>query len=35
MVALTTCKKEEDPIKMKALEGSQHYTSIYKTLNGK
>ena len=28
MVVLVTWKNEEDPIKMKALEWSQHYRSI-------
>ena len=29
MIVLLTCKNEEDPIKMKALECSQHYTSNF------
>ena len=28
IAALVICKNEEDPIKMKVLEESQHYTSI-------
>ena len=34
MVVLVTCKNEEDPIKMKALEWSQQYQSIFKMLKG-
>ena len=30
MVVLLTCKNEEDLIIMKALECSQHYTSIFR-----
>ena len=31
MVVLLTCKNEEDPIKMKGLECSQHF-SLYKSM---
>ena len=31
MDVLVTCKYEEDPIKMKALEWTQHYTAIFQT----
>ena len=31
---LVACKKEEDQIKMKALEWSQHYSLIFQTLKG-
>ena len=31
MVVLLTCKNEEDPIKIEALECSQHYTSNFQT----
>ena len=34
MVVLVTCKNEEDPIKMKALECSQHYTSFFSDTQG-
>ena len=34
MVVLLTCKNE-DPIKNKALECSQHYTSIFQTCKGR
>ena len=34
MVVLVTCKNEEDPIKMKELEWSQHYSLIFKMLKG-
>ena len=30
MVVLVTCKNEEGPIKMKALECSQHYTTFFR-----
>ena len=30
MVVLLTCKNEEDPIKIEALECSHHYTSIFR-----
>ena len=32
MVVLVTCKNEDDPIKMKALEFSQHYTLFFRCL---
>ena len=35
MVVLITCKNEEDPIKMKALDCLQHYTSIFQTHKGR
>ena len=35
MAVLVTCKNEEDPIKMKALECSQHYTAIFQTCKGR
>ena len=35
MVVLLTCKNEEDPIKIEALECSQHYTSIFQTCKGR
>ena len=31
---LVACNNEEDPIKMKALEWSQHYSLIFQTLKG-
>ena len=34
IAALDTCKNEDDPIKMKAQECSQHYTLIFQTLKG-
>ena len=34
MGVLVACKNKEDPIKMKALERSQHYTLIFHTLKG-
>ena len=30
MFVLLTCKNEEDPIKIEALECSQHFTSIFR-----
>ena len=35
MNVLVTCKYEEDPIKIEALECSQHYTSIFQTRKGR
>ena len=35
MVVLVTCKNEEDLVKMKALECSQHYTLIFLTRKGR
>ena len=32
-VVLATCKNEEDPIKLKALEWPQHHTTILQMLN--
>ena len=32
MGLLDACKNEEDPIKMKELEWSQHYSLIFKML---
>ena len=34
MVVFVTCKNEEDQIKMKALECSQHYTAILSGAQG-
>ena len=34
MVVLVTCKNEEDPIKMKVLEWSQHYSLIFRCSMG-
>ena len=31
---LVACKNEEDPMKMKELEWSQHYSLIFKMLKG-
>ena len=35
MDVLVTCQYEEDPIKIEALECSQHYTSIFQTGMGR
>ena len=35
IVVLHTCKNEEDSIKMKELECSQHNTSIFQTFKGR
>ena len=35
MVVLLTCKNEEHPIKIEALECSQHYTSIFQSCKGR
>ena len=32
MFVLVTSKNEEDPTKMKVIEWSQHYSSIFKTV---
>ena len=34
MGLLVACKNEEDPIKMKELEWSQHYSIFFKMLKG-
>ena len=34
MAVFVTCKNEEDPIKMKELEWSQHYTFILRCSRG-
>ena len=35
MVVLLTCRNEDVTLKMKALEWSQHYTSIFQALKGR